>query len=165
MTIAYLSNRFPEPIESYVAEEISEIRKYGCQVLPCSVRRPPALPAVQANPATDTRYVFPLRLWTSVGASWLCIRKCGLIFDLMWRALRGPEPIGRRCRTVAHTWLGAYLAVLLKRDRIKHLHVHHGYFAAWVGMVAARWLDASFSMTLHGADLLLRADYLETKLR
>ena len=31
-------------------------------------------------------------------------------------------------------------------------------------MVAARILDASFSMTLHGSDLLVRADYLDIKL-
>jgi glycosyltransferase involved in cell wall biosynthesis len=32
-------------------------------------------------------------------------------------------------------------------------------------MVAARLLGASFSMTLHGSDLLVRADYLDAKLR
>jgi glycosyltransferase involved in cell wall biosynthesis len=32
-------------------------------------------------------------------------------------------------------------------------------------MVAARLLDASFSMTLHGSDLLVRADYLDVKLK
>jgi glycosyltransferase involved in cell wall biosynthesis len=95
----------------------------------------------------------------------LCIGKLGLIADLVWRAVCGPEPISRRCRTLAYTWLGAYLAMLLKRERIRHLHVHHGYFAAWVGMVAARLLNASFSMTLHGSDLLMRADYLDTKLK
>jgi glycosyltransferase involved in cell wall biosynthesis len=32
-------------------------------------------------------------------------------------------------------------------------------------MIAARFLDASFSMTLHGSDLLVRADYLDAKLK
>jgi colanic acid/amylovoran biosynthesis glycosyltransferase len=68
-------------------------------------------------------------------------------------------------RTVAHTWLGAYFAVILKRDRISHVHVHHGYFASWIGMTAARLLDINFSLTLHGSDLLLRADYLDAKLK
>jgi glycosyltransferase involved in cell wall biosynthesis len=54
---------------------------------------------------------------------------------------------------------------LLKKERIRHIHIHHGYFASWVGMVAARFLDASFSMTLHGSDLLVRADYLDVKLK
>jgi colanic acid/amylovoran biosynthesis glycosyltransferase len=165
MSIAYLSNRFPEPLESYVWEEISELRKKGCQVLPCSVQRPAVFSLLQTKSVVDTMYVFPLRLWPSFNASWLCIRKFASIADLVWRVVRGPEPISRRWRTLAHTWLGAYLTTLLQEKRIRHIHVHHGYFAAWVGMVTARLLDGSFSMTLHGSDLLVRADYLDSKLK
>ncbi len=164
MAVAYLANRFPEPLESYVGDEISELRSHGCEVLPCSVYRPLRHASLRAEPAPDARYVFPLRIWPCLAASWLCIRKFGLIADVLWRAVRGPEPLMRRFRTLVHTWLGAYLAALLRKEQVGHLHVHHGYFAAWVGMVAARLLDASFSMTLHGSDLLLRADYLDTKL-
>lgn len=163
MTIAYLTNRFPERLESYVGAEISELRKHGCEVVPCSVQRPFAS-APQAQPRPDTLYIFPLRFWPSIRASWLCLWKFGSIADLIWRAVRGPEPISRRCRTLLHAWLGVYVAGVLKRENIQHLHVHHGYFAAWVGMVAARLLGAGFSMTLHGSDLLLRADYLDAKL-
>jgi glycosyltransferase involved in cell wall biosynthesis len=79
--------------------------------------------------------------------------------------LNGREPLGRRIRTLAHTWLGAYLAARLRRFSPDQIHVHHGYFAAWVGVVAARFLHAGFSMTLHGSDLLVRADYLDVKLK
>jgi colanic acid/amylovoran biosynthesis glycosyltransferase len=68
-------------------------------------------------------------------------------------------------RTLVHTWLGAYLAVTLRKDQITHIHIHHGYFSSWAGMVAARFLGARFSMTLHGSDLLVRADYLDCKLK
>jgi glycosyltransferase involved in cell wall biosynthesis len=61
--------------------------------------------------------------------------------------------------------VGVYLAVMLRKHRIEHIHVHHGYFSSWAGMVAARLLGATFSMTLHGSDLLVRADYLDCKLR
>lgn len=164
MAIAYLANRFPEPLESYVGEEISELRKHGCVVVPCSVYRPSAQSLRQGKPASDTRSIFPLRVRPALAATCLGLRKFGEIAGLLWRAVRGPEPFSRRCRTLAHTWLGAYLAVLLKKEQIRHIHVHHGYFAAWVGMTASRLLDAGFSMTLHGSDLLLRADYLNVKL-
>ena len=42
--------------------------------------------------------------------------------------------------------------------------MHHGYFGSWIGMVAARLLGVSFSLTLHGSDLLLDGAYLDTKL-
>jgi glycosyltransferase involved in cell wall biosynthesis len=47
---------------------------------------------------------------------------------------------------------------------VEHIHVHHGYFGSWIAMTAARLLDISFSMTLHGSDLLLHPAYLDVKL-
>jgi colanic acid/amylovoran biosynthesis glycosyltransferase len=53
----------------------------------------------------------------------------------------------------------------LLRDReVQHIHVHHGYFSSWIAMVAARFLDISFSMTLHGSDLLVHGSYMDAKL-
>jgi glycosyltransferase involved in cell wall biosynthesis len=63
-----------------------------------------------------------------------------------------------------HTLLGAYYAEQLRGLGVEHIHVHHGYFAAWIALVAARLLGIQFSMTLHGSDLLVHANYLDTKL-
>jgi len=71
----------------------------------------------------------------------------------------------RRFRAVVHTLLGACFAAQLRDRAIAHIHVHHGYFASWVAMVAARLLGISFSMTLHGSDLLLHHAFLGQKLR
>jgi glycosyltransferase involved in cell wall biosynthesis len=48
---------------------------------------------------------------------------------------------------------------------VQHIHVHHGYFASWIAIIAARLLDIEFSVTLHGSDLLLHGAYLDTKLQ
>jgi colanic acid/amylovoran biosynthesis glycosyltransferase len=165
MSIVYLSNRFPEIVEPYVYAEIDELRKRACAVLPCSFRRPEPVPRSLAGFVAESLYAFPLRWTQALGASWLCLRQFSRIADLIWRAVRGPEPVSRRLRTLAHTWLGVYLAVLLRHRAITHIHVHHGYFSAWAGMVAGRLLGAGFSMTLHGSDLLVRADYLDAKLK
>jgi len=47
---------------------------------------------------------------------------------------------------------------------VEHIHAHHGYFASWIAMTAARLLGITFSLTLHGSDLLLQPSYLDTKL-
>jgi glycosyltransferase involved in cell wall biosynthesis len=61
--------------------------------------------------------------------------------------------------------MGAYYAVLLEARGVEHIHVHHGYFGSWIAMVAARLLGVTFSMTLHGSDLLLHSAYLDAKLK
>jgi glycosyltransferase involved in cell wall biosynthesis len=67
-------------------------------------------------------------------------------------------------KALLHTWLGACYALRLDGRGVEHIHVHHGYFASWIGMVAARLLGVGFSMTLHGSDLLRHGVYLDVKL-
>jgi hypothetical protein len=38
-TIAYIANEFPSPLEPYVIDEISELRRRGAQVICCSGKR------------------------------------------------------------------------------------------------------------------------------
>jgi glycosyltransferase involved in cell wall biosynthesis len=160
MTIAYLSNSYPEPSEPYVGEQIRELQKHGVEVLACSVRLPR-----YAQPSHNTIHLFPLELGRSLKAALWTVAHLPLLLEFIARALRGPEPLLCRIRCLAHTWLGVYLAVLLENRRVRHIHVHHGYFSAWIAMVAARLLKARFSVTLHGSDLLLHARYLDTKLK
>ena len=61
--------------------------------------------------------------------------------------------------------MGSVLAEELAPLEVEHIHCHHGYFASWMALVAARLLGIDFSITLHGSDLLQRADLLEAKLR
>jgi glycosyltransferase involved in cell wall biosynthesis len=60
--------------------------------------------------------------------------------------------------------MGAALAEQLSLLEVEHIHAHHGYFASWMALAAARLLGIGFSFTLHGSDLLQRADLLSAKL-
>ena len=166
MKIAYLTNLFPAPSERYVADEITELRRRGVEVLPCSVRRPAQpVDADLKSLAEETSYVQTIRLSVALRATWFCLINLWRLRDLLQRVLlQGSEDPLRRVRTLAHTWLGAYLAALIADENVEHIHVHHGYFGSWVAMIAARLLRVTFSMTLHGSDLLLHPSYLDTKL-
>lgn len=161
MSIAYLANSFPEQLEPYVGEEICELRNRGQEVIPCSIRKPRNL---SRNISSRALYAFPLRGKLIAQTIPVCLRNFHLVRDLFSRLMKGPEPVIRRLRGIVHTWLGIYLAIMLREKRVTHIHVHHGYFSSWVGMVAARILGAGFSLTLHGSDLLVRGDYLDIKL-
>jgi colanic acid/amylovoran biosynthesis glycosyltransferase len=168
LTIAYLANQFPSPVEPYVFEEIEELRRRGVEVIPCSVRR--SDPAVREprlkSFASEALYLQPLGLAMLVRACWLCLCRFALLVDILARVLaQGREPIARRMRAVPHTLLGACYALKLRGHAVDHIHVHHGYFASWIAMVAARLLDIDYSVTLHGSDLLLDGAFLDTKLK
>src|SRR5207249_3275727 len=83
----------------------------------------------------------------------LCLRNLMLLGDLPLRVLIcGSESPSRRLRPLLHTWLGAYYALSLRGRGVSHIHVHHGYFASWVAVVAARRLGIDFKMMRYGSE-------------
>ena len=116
--------------------------------------------------AAETLYLYPLGMGLLVRGFWLCLRRSIVLADIIGRVLtQGSEPPARRLRALLHTLLGACYALQLRDRGVDHIHVHHGYFASWIAMVAARLLDIRYSVTLHGSDLLLHGVYLDTKLK
>jgi glycosyltransferase involved in cell wall biosynthesis len=168
LTIAYLANQFPSAVEPYVSEEIRELRRQGLNVIPGSVRQPDLLQRLSSEGMSRSSILClqPVRVRTLLQALLLAATRWREISSLLARILlQGNESPGRRMRALLHTWLGAYYAVLLQECAVDHIHVHHGYFGSWIAMVAARLLGISFSLTLHGSDLLLHPLYLDTKLK
>ena len=164
-TVAYLTNQFPAAVEWYVVEEIRELRRRGTVVIPCSSRRVSRAVPEFLDLEQETLYLEPVRWGLLLAALWKCLTKFPLIADLVARALAAPgQSLSRRARTLLHTILGSYYALLLRGRGVEHIHVHHGYFSSWIAMVAARLLGISFSVTLHGSDLLLHPSYMSTKL-
>ncbi|MGD0988687.1 MAG: glycosyltransferase family 4 protein [Candidatus Sulfotelmatobacter sp.] len=168
LTVAYLANQFPVAVEPYVVEEIRELRRRGVRVISGSVRksiRAQDLPA-DFSRGPDNVCLEPLHVMVLLHAAVLMAKRWKLISRLVKRALlQGRENLRARLMALLHTWLGAYYAILLQDLDVDHIHVHHGYFGSWIGMTAARLLGVSFSMTLHGSDLLLHPAYLDEKLR
>lgn len=161
LTVAYLANQFPSPVEPYVGEEIRELRRRGVHVISGSVR----------EPQCGAKEIRPDIVLQSCGvvsclrAIWLVIFNWQQIAALLARvAFRGREGVGQRIKALVHTFLGACYAVELSNTGVDQIHVHHGYFGSWIGMTAARIVGVPFSMTLHGSDLLLHESYLDTKL-
>ncbi len=171
--IAYIANEFPSPLEPYVMDEITELRRRGAQVICCSGKRvsPHDLSLPERAFWKETRFFQPLsddelvkaarRLASDRHTLWQLLR------PLLWErgASLGLNTCARRVRALGHTVMGAALAEQLAPLEVEHIHAHHGYFASWMALVAARLLGIGFSFTLHGSDLLQRADMLAAKLR
>jgi glycosyltransferase involved in cell wall biosynthesis len=168
--IAYIANEFPSPLEPYVVDEIIELRRRGVDVICCSGKRvPPSdvadLRLVERSFREEIHFFQPLSDSELLRAA----RRLTADRDRLWQVLRPllrereTSPL-RRLRTLGHTVMGAAMAEKLGRFNVNHIHAHHGYFASWMALTAARLLGIGFSFTLHGSDLLQRADLLKAKL-
>jgi colanic acid/amylovoran biosynthesis glycosyltransferase len=166
-TIAYIANQFPSPLEPYVMDEIVELRRRGVEVICCSGKRGSRTDLNQAERTfwDKTRFFQPLADDELVRAVRRLISDRRNLWQLLQPVLceRGVSA-GRRIRTLGHTVMGAALAEQLAPLKVQHIHAHHGYFASWMALAAARLLGIGFSLTLHGSDLLQRADLLSAKL-
>jgi colanic acid/amylovoran biosynthesis glycosyltransferase len=167
LTVAYLANQFPATVEPYVSEEIQELQRRGVSVIPGSVRRPDKTQdSSSGGLVSPILCLQPVCVLILLRALFLATAHWRQISILLARVLfQGKESPNLRLRALLHTWLGAYYAVSLQEREVDHIHVHHGYFGSWIAMVAARLLGISFSLTLHGSDLLLHGAYLDTKLK
>lgn len=167
-TVAYIANEFPSPLEPYVTDEIAELRRRGVQVVCCSGKRvaPHELTLTERAFWEETLFFQPLSDDEIVRAA----RRLASNRQSLWQLLR-PLLLEKgasatlRIRALGHTVMGAALAEPLEHLEVEHIHAHHGYFASWMAMAAARLLGIGFSLTLHGSDLLQRADLLSPKLR
>ena len=162
LTVAYLANEFPVPVEPYVGEEIAELRRRGVRVISGSVTKPRD-PSRSGAPEI---VISSSNALTLLHALLLCLWGFPLLVPLLLRVMfGGKETPWQRLKALAHTFLGACYAAQLKRLAVDHIHVHHGYFGSWIALTAARLLGVQFSMTLHGSDLLLHRAFLDFKLR
>lgn len=163
LTVAYLANQFPSPVEPYVTEEIKQLRGRGVQVIAGTVTGVWGEHGRQETPEIVLR---PIHVIVLARAVRLCAWRWNRIADLLPPLLLcGHEGLIRRLKALLHTLLGACYAARLEGKGVDHIHVHHGFSASWIAMVAARLLGVDFSMTLHGSDLLLHRAYLDVKLR
>lgn len=163
-TVAYLSNLLPSQVEPYVVDEMEELRRRGIRVVACSARRVPhskLSPAYRADICLQS--VSARELSNALRLLWRKRRDVAQVLILALADTR--EPWLKRAKALVHTILGACLAAKLEPESVDHIHVHHGYFASWIGMVAARLLGINWSLTLHGSDLLLNPTFLDLKLR
>ncbi len=167
-SIAYIANEFPSSMEPYVMDEIAELRRHGVEVICCSGKRvsPEGLSLAERAFWKETRFSEPLTDGQLVRAAQRLVSDRQKLWQLVRPLLVDPgASAGLRIRALGHTLMGAALAEDLGAFEVTHIHAHHGYFASWMALVAARLLGIGFSFTLHGSDLLRRADLLEAKLR
>ena len=166
-TVAYIANAFPSPVEPYVLDEIGEWRRRGARVICCSAKQVSrnGLSAEERNYWQETRNISPLQPIAVACAICQFADARGKLGPIFRAASEESTDSGKLIRVFAHTLLGVMLANELRSSGVDHIHAHHGYYASWMALIASRLLGISFSLTLHGSDLLLHENLLGTKLR
>jgi colanic acid/amylovoran biosynthesis glycosyltransferase len=155
--LAYLLSRYPAVSQTFVLNEVAELRRRGVEVHTFTIRRAASeeiLSPAYAR-AFDTTYaVLPPRTWHLLRAhARALIRRPTRYLATLLEAIRAG-----RLDLRAVLWQVFYFAEAMivwdhcERRGIRHIHVHFPNVASDVAMLATRYggPNWTFSMTLHG---------------
>lgn len=155
VVIAYLTSAYARATDTFIRDEVTQLRAAGDVVVTFSIRRPDASEVVNDQVAAEraaTTYLLDLPWTVFAGA-------------LAWQVVLHPRRLGEALRTTrslsrpglrARLWPVFYLleacvlARHLRRAGVDHLHDHIGEGSASVALLASQLTGIPYSFTVHG---------------
>lgn len=164
LRVAYLTGLYARPSDTFIRQEVNQLRQLGVEVKTFSIRRP--------NPGADadadvlehqqaTEYLLEAGA-VRLAFGWLVaslLRPASALrtAKLAW-ATRPPGLRGLLRQTVC-LMEAAFLAKRLQQEQIDLLHNHIGENSATVAMLAAEGSGVPFSLTIHGPGIFFAAEW------
>lgn len=155
LRIAYLTSAFARPSDTFIRNELNELRRLGATVDTYSVRRTP----IDADADSDvvahqksTDFILKAGL-PSLAASTLRMAvtrpvRFARTLKLAWRT--AADGVRGAFRQIAYFIEANYLATRILARRTQILHNHIGENSATVAMLASELSAIPFSLTIHG---------------
>ncbi len=153
--IGYLVSQYPATSHTFIQREIEALRRAGIEIVTFSIRRPrpeEARAGAASREYEETSYVLPAKAGDLIRAhAGALVRRPGAYFRSLRLAWSHRVP-GLRAAAWAffHFAESILVARMIERSGVGHLHNHFANSGATVGMLAARFLDLPWSLTLHG---------------
>lgn len=154
LRVAYILKRYPRLSETFIVNEILSLEAAGARVQIFAAARPkedithPAVDRVQAE-VTYTRRV-AARLYKHEEA--ILGRECGA-------PARFTRLLAEACRSgreaVEELAQAAFIAALLRKHPVDHLHAHFATSAARVAHLVSQLTGTPFSFTAHAKDIFV----------
>lgn len=164
--VGYMMSRFPKVSETFILDEIVELRRRGVRVdvYPLlrerqSVQHPEALVLTR-----EARFQ-PMVSWRMLGSHvWFLRRHPRRYLRMLRDVLAGTArslnflvgALGILPKTV-------HMARLMQRDGVQHVHCHFATHPALAGLIVHRLTGIPYSFTAHGSDLHVRRRMLDRK--
>lgn len=162
MKVAYLTSCYPRASDTFIRQEVSELRAMGMEILPFSVDRPEESQLV--DDAIREEHTATTFLKKGAAASLAACVACAVTWPvgfvraaaLAWRT-RLPGFRGA-ARTTAYLIRACLLARHLRREKVFHIHNHIGENSASIAMLTCALGPFEFSQTIHGPGIFYHAE-------
>lgn len=154
--IGYLVSEYPAPSHTFIRREVEVLRRQGVDITTFSIHKPGSgcrFGTEDQRALTSTRYLFPVSPLKVLTAHVWAIAKSPRMYLKAWAwSMQHAAP---GWKEFFWRWFYFYEAIVLARmlsdGQVQHLHSHFANSAARVGAIATKFLEISWSITLHGA--------------
>jgi colanic acid/amylovoran biosynthesis glycosyltransferase len=166
-TIAYLNSRFPSTSQTFVLNELLQLKEFGWDVehYPM-VREAQAIshPGVHVISTYTHFFRVPSRRCLRAHIYWARKRPLTLIRALILSLTLPGWKKGFHLKSIWATLWAVMVAADVERRSIRHVHAHWATFPAHAAMVVARLTGCTFSFTAHAHDIYANSYGLEEKI-
>jgi glycosyltransferase involved in cell wall biosynthesis len=157
MILGYLTSQYGRASDTFVRQEVTQLRRLGHTIHTFSIRRPP----VGHNVSEEVRSEQANTDYILESPSAVALAVLALVVTQPLRMLRAIALAVRTCSPgiramvwqIIYLFEAAYLAQRLAQLGVQHLHNHIGMNSATVAMLAAELAGIPWSETVHGHDM------------
>jgi colanic acid/amylovoran biosynthesis glycosyltransferase len=161
--VAYLANPYPAISHTFIFREIQSLRKNGLEVFPVSVDRSIDLCKMTQEEQCEAEGVKVLKEispFSAVSAFFRVFIRSPLGFMKMTLmtlglCLKGPKSIVKAFGYLAETII---FLDWIEEKKIDHIHEHFANPTAFIAMLANRYNDWGYSISVHGPDVFYQVD-------
>jgi len=169
MRIGYYLSSFPDLSTTFIQREIRILRSLGIKPVLAS-NRPPIDGKFQPcdkDLLNQTFYLTPIRIGRYLKSNLAIFLKSPRRYiAALILAIRLKDKFRwQRSRNLARMSGACVLAEYFKAQRVTHVHVHFAFGAAGVAIFLGALCDMSYSLSIHGSDVLLPCPLIEEKLK
>lgn len=165
LNIGYISSMYPRPNDTYVRNEVIELRRRGHNVETFSIRKEKFSKLISeeiSGELATTNYILEQSKWRLLSTFFQTIIKSPKRFSnalhLGWKTrIRG---VKGSLLSLAYLVEACYLAREMERLGVEVLHNHIAENSAMVSMLASCLTKIPYSMTVHGPGIFYRPEQM-----
>lgn len=155
LRLAFLTSLYAKQSHTFMRQEVAGLRALGWDVRTFSIRRPSDAEIVDDQVRREhenTQYILAAgAVKLALAAVRELARSPGRFLKVLGLARAVSTPgLSGHVKPLAYVAEAAYLAGLLRRQRIEHIHNHLGRNSASVAMMASALTGIPYSLTIHG---------------
>ena len=161
--VAYLANPYPAISHTFIFREIQSLRQNGLEVFPVSIDRSDDLGKMTREEKCEAEEVKVLKDVNPLWAIWSVLRVfvrspmgfLRMVKMTLGLCLKGPKSAVKAFGYLAETIL--FLDWIDDKE-IDHIHEHFANPTAFIAMLANRYKNWGYSISVHGPDVFYQVD-------